>query len=75
MKIETKFNPGDTVYYLGDGKIECKLVEKVNITISRSYRSNYGYKDDIVISYDIGDKRVCFEDKLFATKQELIESL
>lgn len=75
MEIKTKFNVGDEVFYLKDNIVQCKPIDSITIRVYPN--------DEIVIVYDFivckQEFRNVYEGKnekqVFATKQELLESL
>lgn len=74
MKIETKFSINDTVCYMKDNKVKVSTVKCISINISLI---NYNdFKIDTMYHIDSSDlsKKVT-EDKLFESKQELLNSL
>lgn len=73
MKIETKFNAGDEVFYKDEGEIKHSKINYINIAVVDFYR---GVKDFVEIEYfvrinGIQVKRL-LEDEIFRTKAELI---
>jgi hypothetical protein len=67
MKINIKFKPGDTVYYIKPGKIEKDKVRFIDIAILDRIIIRYKLIKDTEYSY--------YEDALFASKEELINIL
>jgi hypothetical protein len=68
MKIETKFSLGETVWFMKDNKAISGDIKGVN------YTENTDRK--ITVSYYIASfPYVIYENRLFATKQELLDSL
>lgn len=73
MKIETKFNAGDEVFYKEDGEIKHNKINYINIAVVDLFN---GVKDFVKIEYfvrinGIQVKRL-LEDEIFKTKAELI---
>jgi hypothetical protein len=74
MKIETKFNPGDTIWNIENGKatqfpIETVQIEcRINGALKIQYFINIGTQKDFKCK--IVDEKNCF-----ATREELIDSL
>lgn len=69
MKIETKFNKEDKVYFMHDNKVCEGLITEIDIKINE-----YGTH----IKYGIalyGRANIRAEDKCFLSKEELIKSL
>lgn len=78
MEIKTKFDIEDTVYFIdSSGKVQVNLIKGINIKIGEVLCSYYPYSitfDTPIIEYRL-QHQVLTEDKLFRTKQELIDSL
>ena len=73
MKIETKFNVGDEVFYKENGEIKHSKINYINIAVVDLFN---GVKDFVKIEYfvrinGIQVKRL-LEDEIFKTKAELI---
>lgn len=70
MKIETKFNVDDSIFFIKNGKVEQSKITDIRIDVN---------KNDINIEYLIGNSAfnydICKEELLFSTKEELIKSL
>lgn len=88
MKIETKFNIGDEVYYLFKNKIISSKISfiKINIALEKEINIIYGIEESyfrtdpnvqkMVVSYGNYKYYKTFSESiLFRTKQELINSL
>ena len=75
MKIETKFDPGQTVWIMIDNKPkECVIDEVIPGTRARTFR----YQDAYTIigyKYVAGKGLKFYEEQIFTTKEELIKSL
>ena len=72
MKIETKFNPGQTVWIMIDNKpIKCIIDAVIPGALWKSFR----YKDSYTIEGYNGKSPKFYEEQIFTTKEELIESL
>lgn len=72
MEIKTKFNLGQKVYLLWNNKVVCPQIDSI---IVRVIALGGGEKDiSIVYELDELDKRFD-EEVLFATKEELLQSL
>lgn len=73
MKIETKFNAGDEVFYKDEGEIKHNKISYINVAIVDFYR---GVKDFVEIEYFVRINGVqvkrLLEDEIFKTKAELI---
>lgn len=71
MTFETKFNIGDDVYTLKDNKV-------FKFTICRILCGARSDSDGAWVNYSddwVGDKRIFHEYDVFATKEELAQSL
>ena len=73
MKIETKFNAGDEVFYKEDGEIKHNKINYINIAVVDLFN---GVKDFVKIEYFVRingvEVKCLLEDELFRTKAELI---
>lgn len=73
MKIETKFNAGEEVFYKEDVEIKHNKIRHINITIVDLFK---GVKNFVEIEYfvktDSYEVKRLLEDELFRTKSELI---
>ena len=74
MKIETKFNIGDEVWFILNNKVNCSKISKIAVEFTN--KDNYYYYH---FEYDPPrSPTLCnyFSIKnVFATKQELLDSL
>jgi len=68
MKIETKFNIGDKVWFKCDGEIINELVDLIEIHI-------YACSDGVAQAISYQGKSGRWSYSAFATKQELLNSL
>lgn len=74
MTIETKYDIGDTVFYMDDNKVKSNKIDTITIerttpkSIKGSVCSNY-------IRYCGVGKFIKEEEEVFATKEELLKSL
>lgn len=80
MTIKTKFDVGSFVYVIYNNKVRCFDIDSIRISVASRYNPDIRY--EVVsphISYTLnigGDKKDIFqEEEIFATKEELIESL
>ena len=65
MTINTKYNIGDTVWFMHDNKCVSKKVENIKIDVDIMY-----------IQYVFNENGVWLSEKhLFSTKEELLKSL
>ena len=75
MKIETKFDPGQTVWIMIDNKPkECVIDQVIPGNRARTFR----YQDAYTIigyKYVAGKGLKFYEEQIFTTKEELINSL
>ena len=68
MTIETKFNIGDEVLFIGEGKIQKEEIEEIDISIRKF--------SHVIILYKIKDSSHWYgESKLFSNIEELKNSL
>lgn len=70
MKIETRFNCGEKVFYLNDNKIVQEEIYEINITARGGFIVEYLFNRKGNTS-----PHCVNETKVFATKEELINSL
>ena len=72
MKIETKFDIGDTAYMLENNKVRTDEVRGITIVVDTAAH----YMSRVTTVYTLGlDGRRFDDNKLFKTKQELLDSL
>ena len=72
MKIETKFDPGQTVWIMIDNKPkECVIKEVIPGARATIFR----YQDAYTIAGYNGNSPKFYEEQIFKTKEELIKSL
>lgn len=67
MKIETKFNIGDTVWFMYNNKCTSKEVIRIDVCINGDMEIQY--------TFSMQGLLCVFEQYIFATKEELIASL
>lgn len=65
MTISTKYDIGDTVWFMHDNRCVLKKVENINIDVCHMYIQYMFDENDIWLS----------EKHLFSTKEELLKSL
>lgn len=65
MTISTKYNIGDTVWFMHDNKCVSKKVENIKIDVDNMYIQYMFDGNDIWLS----------EKHLYSTKEELLKSL
>ena len=72
MEIKTKFNLGQKVYLLWNNKVVCPQIDGIFVSVNALGNG----EKDISIIYELVelDKRYD-EEVLFATKEELLQSL
>lgn len=70
MKIETKFNIGDEIFFMDTNKIKNRIIRKLSLTMDEKFEQSVMY-------YYIEDDKYRYisEKSIFATKQELLDSL
>ena len=71
MKFNTKFSPGDEVWVMKYDRPQKYIIDKVTVSASRGFN----YMPQYEMSCSGMNAPRFSEDKLFRTKQELIESL
>ena len=72
MKIETKFDPGQTVWIMIDNKPkECVIDEVIPGKRARTFRCQDAYT---ITGYNANSPKF-YEEQIFKTKEELIKSL
>ena len=72
MKIETKFDPGQTVWIMIDNKPkECVINEVIPGVRGKTFR----YRDAYTIDGYNGKSPKFYAGEMFTTKEELIKSL
>lgn len=82
IKIETKFNLEENVFFIEENKIKHAYIKEINIT-SRVYREAfYGFAVGHYILYTLKESGYInikyikkAESELFATKEELLKTL
>lgn len=75
MKVETKFNVGDNVYYIHNNQIQQSTVNNISINIERDI-DNDSVVQTANIIYLVGYKNYeKKEDALFATPEDLFKAL
>ncbi|MBO5855001.1 MAG: hypothetical protein J6Q61_09725 [Bacteroidales bacterium] len=67
MKIETKYNIGDEVWFKGYEEIFNDKITNIRIDVDIMCNTN--------IMYILWDDTIKYEHQLFRTKQELLDSL
>lgn len=71
MKVESKFDIGDTVFYILNNKVNSGMITLVNISVKESFNTTY---TDVL--YRVNNQDIDYrEEKLFPTKEELLKSL
>ena len=72
MEIKTKFNLGQKVYLLWNNKVICPQIDGILIRINALENG----EKDISIIYELVELDKRFDEEvLFATKEELLQSL
>lgn len=81
MEIKSKYNIGDKVYTLSQNKVICFNIKKIDITINEKetsiiYTSKETYEEySHITGYEVTHNWLRSEDKIFLTKEELLQSL
>lgn len=75
MTIETKYNPGDTVWFMSNNKIVQSSIKKLSMSFIYSLEVSWELELEEEGSFIHNMPASRTEDKLFSTKQELIDSL
>lgn len=76
MTITTKYNIGDEVWFLKDNKIQKSKITKIAPYFSFSEKRGISWELDVKLDAFFGNTYLSkYEDELFATKEELINSL
>lgn len=71
MTLYTKYSPGDEVWVMVYNKPQKYIIDKVEVSASRAFN----YMPQYTMAYSGLNSPKFTEDKLFKTKQELLESL
>ena len=72
MEIKTKFNLGQKVYLLWNNKVVCPQIDGIIVRVI----ALGGGEKDIYIVYELDELDKRFDEEvLFATKEELLQSL
>ena len=76
MKIETKYNIGDNIWFMNANKAVCYKINSFKISIYRKGTNANNVNQEYTIEYS-PEGLVLFlnEDNCFATKEELLNSL
>ena len=74
MKIETKFDPKQKVFFLFENRVCTEFIEEIKITIDSA---GIQYVEYIVNDNPMGSPygKLFLEEQLFTTKQDLLDSL
>ena len=72
MEIKTKFNLWQNVYLLWNNKVVCQQIEGISVRVNAL---GNGEKDISIIYELVGLDKRFDEEVLFATKEELLQSL
>ena len=74
MKIETKYNIGDKVFFINHYKeIAQEKINNIDISVIRAFLA-FGNRSTVNVKYFVGSE-VIDEEKCFKTKEELLKSL
>lgn len=72
MEIKTKFNLGQKVYLLWNNKVVCPQIEGISVRVNALGNG----EKDISITYELVELDKRFDEEvIFATKEELLQSL
>ena len=72
MEIKTKFNLGQKVYLLWNNKVNCPQIDGIIVRVNALGNG----EKDISIIYELVELDKRFDEEvLFATKEELLQSL
>ena len=72
MEIKTKFNLGQKVYLLWNNKVVCPQIEGISVRVNALGNG----EKDISIIYELVELDKRFDEEVvFATKEELLQSL
>ncbi len=73
MRIETKFDIDQKVFFMSDNRVQSDEIISLNVDVLRNHEEG---GELTIIEYMVGYRNKGFhEDELFATKQELLDSL
>lgn len=72
MTIETKCNRRDEVFFMKDNEVASDLVAEIDISVDDN---GPGFNTNTTIKYRIDSDEWFSEDAIFATKQDLLNSL
>lgn len=76
MKIETKYSIKDVLYFMYSNRIQSGRPNKINIVLQECTNSVTRKRDyTTYIEYIFNSNTMRRESEVFATKEELIESL
>lgn len=76
MKIESKYSLGDKVWVIIHETVSNRTIRKINIILeSNKFNSGDYARETITYSFDCYLELSLPEERLFSTKQELIDSL
>lgn len=75
MEIKTKHNIGDRVYFMYDNHIKCGTITSMKVEVESQYDNTCIIHSSTTIMYNIQGIGHKYENKLFSSKEELINSL
>lgn len=79
MKITTKYNVGDTVWYMENDKVHKGKISKINNTVTSAMTAKLGWYQKTTYNlfnyFSFKPKQEYQEYELFPSKEELFESL
>ena len=73
MKIETKYNIGDEVWFMHDNRVKSAIIIKIKAVIEKDMNSSALVQDTWYYLYNYPNPYI--ECRLFTTKEELLKSL
>ncbi|MFK8294836.1 hypothetical protein ACI760_01420 [Capnocytophaga canimorsus] len=79
MRVETKYDAGQKVYFFAKGKIQCDKIYQIKISVTDdryvTLEGNVEGHINIDLKYDIMKYGDFYESDLFATREELINAV
>lgn len=79
MNIKTKFNIGDTVFFMVDNRVRQDYVRKIVASVGSSYLNGKQVADSPIVGYIVlttgRDELSLREHHIFSTKAALLKSL
>lgn len=77
MKIETKFDIGQEVFFMFNNKVRCEEIERIRVIVEQKNKcfATIETRTCYWVKPWSGDTDYFSEEKLFASKEELLASL